>query len=61
MDKLLPPTIRNTDEYHEASWDTRDITYKEDIINKAIKNGLPAVMQKEVKGEFYDNYCTIPP
>ena len=61
MEILLPPPSRKNYNCDESGWDIRDITYKDDVICKVFKDRLTEVMQKEVKGEFYDNYCTIPP
>ena len=46
MDKLIPPPIRKKYYYHEDVWDTRYMTFKEDIIRKAIKYGLTAAIQE---------------
>ena len=46
MDKLIPPPISKNDYYHEAVWDTRYMTFKEDIIRKAIKYGITAAIQE---------------
>ena len=34
--------------------------YKEDVIYKKFKDGIPAVIQKEVKENFGNDYWTIP-
>ena len=56
ISKLLPPPIRKNEEYHESSWDTMDMSYKEYIIRKKIKDVPPSEMQEEVK-----YYHIIPP
>ena len=35
--------------------------YKEDIIHKAVKDGLPTAIQEEAKKKFGSDYRTIPP
>ena len=60
MDKLIHPPRRNNEEYHEASWDTRDMPYKEEIICKSIKDVLLAPMTEEAKEKFGSNYRSIP-
>ena len=60
MDKLIHPPRRNNEEYHEASWDTRDMPYKQEMICKAINDFLLASMKEEVKKQFGRNYCIIP-
>ena len=35
-----PPKTRKYEEYHIADWDTRETLFKEEIIRKAIKEGL---------------------
>ena len=49
MAKLLPPPSSNNEEYHEATWDTRDMNFKRDIIHKKIKDVLLTAMQEEVE------------
>ena len=44
MAKIIPYPNNNNEEYHEAAWDTRNITYKEDITHNEIKDGLPTVI-----------------
>ena len=61
MAKLIPPMRRNNQEYNKATWDTRDMTYKEDITRKAIKYGLPTVTKKKFEENVGNDYCTIPP
>ena len=46
MDELIPTLIRKNEEYHESSWDTKYMTYKEDIIRKTIKNSLTKSTQE---------------
>ena len=60
MDKLIPPPIRKKYYYHEDVWDTRYMTFKEDIIRKAIKYGITAAIQEQVKENYHD-YHIIPP
>ena len=47
--KQITITRRKNEEYHEATWDTRDITSKEYIIRKALNYSLPTEMNEEVK------------
>ena len=61
MDKLIRNNIRNIDEYHEATWDTRDMPNKEDITHKSIKRSLLAVIQEEVEDNLGSNYRTTTP
>ena len=59
MAKLLPPPSSNNEEYHEATWNTRKMTYKEEIICKAINGDMPAAIQEEVEVK-YCNHGIIP-
>ena len=38
--KVTPPPRRDNAEYHEAPWDIRNMPYKEEIIQKFIKEDL---------------------
>ena len=44
MAKLLNPPSRNNEEYHKSAWDNRDTPFKDDIIHKAVKDGLTTAM-----------------
>ena len=59
MAKIIPTTSRNNKEYHKDAWDTSDMPYKEDMIQKAIKDEITAVIQEEVGEKFGSDYCTI--
>ena len=45
--KLPPPPNKKNEENHEATWDTREITYKGEIIRKSTNNGLPTTIQED--------------
>ena len=59
MANLLPPPKSKNQAYHEATWDTKDVHFKQDIIHMAINDGLHAPMLEQVKkNNCY--YHTIP-
>ena len=41
MVNTLPPSRGNNKYYPEVTWDNRDMNYKEDMIQKAIKDNIP--------------------
>ena len=45
LSKLLPPPIKNNEEYHEDDWDTRNTPYKEDTILNEIYKIRPELIQ----------------
>ena len=49
MAKILYPPIRKNEKCHESVWDTRYISYNEDIVCKKIKDDLPSEIQEEVE------------
>ena len=61
MAKLISSRSRKNEEYHKSNRDTREMPYKEDIIHKAVKDGLPTAIQEEAKKKFGSDYRTIPP
>ena len=44
---LLPPRRKN-DYYHKDAWYSRYMHYKEEIIHKSTKQGLPTEIQEEL-------------
>ena len=56
--KFLPTPISNNKEYHDANWDTRDMSYKEGFICKTIKEVLTTAIQEEIGDKDID-FCDI--
>ena len=58
--KYISPPISNNEEYQEDVWDTKDMNYKDEIIRKSIKEGLPEAIQEE-DDDRNIYFCRIPP